>query len=88
MKKQKGLRRQFLILNGSPVLGFIKRKNKFTSCDTYKDVTDSVDCKVCHYTSHTSDINYHTSHTSDIDYQTSHSCDIIHHTSHSSDINL
>lgn len=45
VKKQKGLRRQFLILNGSPVLGFIKRKNKFTSCDTYKDVTDSVDCK-------------------------------------------
>ena len=46
LKKQKGLRRQFLLLNGSPVLGFIMRKKKFTSCEAYKDVTDTVDCKV------------------------------------------
>merc|ERR1719320_549258 len=45
LKKQKGLRRQFLLLNGSPVLGFIMRKKKFTSCEAYKDVTDTVDCK-------------------------------------------
>merc|ERR1719317_1894366 len=45
LKKQKGLRRRFLLLNGSPVLGFIMRKKKFTSCEAYKDVTDTVDCK-------------------------------------------
>ena len=46
LKKQRGLRRQFLLLNGSPVLGFIMRKKKFTSCEAYKDVTNTVDCKV------------------------------------------
>merc|ERR1719431_639230 len=45
LKKQRGLRRQFLLLNGSPVLGFIMRKKKFTSCESYKDVTTTVDCK-------------------------------------------
>merc|ERR1719312_2444478 len=44
LKKQKGLRRQFLLLNGSPVLGFIMRKKKFTSCEAYKDVTDNSGC--------------------------------------------
>merc|ERR1711892_1121808 len=45
LKKKKGLRRQFLLLNGSPVLGFVQRKKKFTSCASYTDVTDQVDCK-------------------------------------------
>merc|ERR1712106_543266 len=45
LKKKKGLRRQFLLLNGSPVLGFVQRKKKFTSCASFTDVTDQVDCK-------------------------------------------
>jgi len=43
--KKKGIRKQFLILNGSPVLGFVKRKKKFTSCNSYVHVTPKVKCK-------------------------------------------
>ena len=46
LKKKTGLRRQFLLLNGSPVLGFVQRKKKFTSCGSYTDITAQVDCKV------------------------------------------
>eukprot|EP00090_Calanus_glacialis_P003469 TRINITY_DN12566_c0_g1_i1.p1 TRINITY_DN12566_c0_g1~~TRINITY_DN12566_c0_g1_i1.p1 ORF type:complete len:284 (-),score=70.72 TRINITY_DN12566_c0_g1_i1:64-915(-) len=45
LKKKTGLRRQFLLLNGSPVLGFVQRKKKFTSCSSYTDITAQVDCK-------------------------------------------
>ena len=46
LKKKTGLRRQFLLLNGNPVLGFVERKKKFTSCSSYTDITAQVDCKV------------------------------------------
>ena len=46
IKQKTGVRKQFLILNGSPVLGFVTKKKKFTSCSSYTEVTANVDCKV------------------------------------------
>jgi hypothetical protein len=46
VKQKTGVRKQFLILNGSPVLGFVTKKTKFTSCTSYTQVTSNVDCKV------------------------------------------
>jgi len=44
--KQEGVRKQFLLLNGSPVLGFVNNNKKFSSCSFYTEVTADVDCKV------------------------------------------
>ena len=44
--KQEGVRKQFLLLNGSPVLGFVNNNKKFSSCSSYTEVTADVDCKV------------------------------------------
>ena len=41
-----GVRKQFLILEGEPVLAFINRGKKFTQCSSYTEVTTSVTCKV------------------------------------------
>merc|ERR1712106_890870 len=46
IRKMKGTRRQFLILNGSPVLGFVQKKKKFASCSSYTQITSSLKCKV------------------------------------------
>jgi len=43
--KEEGVRKQFLILNGSPVLGFVNNGRKFSSCSSYTEVTADVDCK-------------------------------------------
>ena len=46
IKQVRGVRKQFLILHGQPILGFVRNGKKFVDCDTYTDVTASVDCKV------------------------------------------
>ena len=46
IKQVSGVRKQFLILNGEVVLGFVKKGKKFAACTSYTEVTTSVDCKV------------------------------------------
>ena len=46
IKQETGVRKQFLILNGEPILGFVANGKKFANCTSYTDVTASVDCKV------------------------------------------
>ena len=46
IKHDPGVRKQFLILNGEVVLGFVTKGKKFAACTSYTEVTTSVDCKV------------------------------------------
>ena len=46
IKQKTGVRKQFLILDGEPILAFINRGKKFTQCSSYTEVTTSVTCKV------------------------------------------
>lgn len=47
VKQKKGVRKQFLILNGKVVLAFIKKKGgKFANCRAFEDITSNVKCKV------------------------------------------
>ena len=39
------VRKQFLIMNDEPILGFVKRGKKFSACASYTDVTSNVGCK-------------------------------------------
>merc|ERR1740137_83841 len=45
IRKKRGTRKQFLILNGSPALGFVRRKKKFTNCKSYTQITSNLKCK-------------------------------------------
>ena len=47
IKQVTGVRKQFLILNGEAILGFVTKGKKFTACSSYTEVTANVDCKVC-----------------------------------------
>ena len=47
VKQQRGVRKQFLILNGIVVLAFVKKKGgKFANCRAFEDITSNVKCKV------------------------------------------
>merc|ERR1711874_799021 len=46
IKQVRGVRKQFLILNGEIILGFVTKGKKFTNCTSYTEVTANVDCKV------------------------------------------
>ena len=46
IKRVDGVRKQFLILNGEAILGFVNRGKKFTNCSSYTEITGRVDCKV------------------------------------------
>ena len=49
IKRVDGVRKQFLILNGETVLGFVTNGEKFANCASYTAVTANVDCKVSEY---------------------------------------
>jgi len=40
-----GVKRQFIIFNGSPILAFVTKKTQFANCSTFTEVTTSVKCK-------------------------------------------
>ena len=46
ISQEAGVRKQFLVLNGEAVLGFIKKGDKFAECPSYTEVTSKLDCKV------------------------------------------
>ena len=46
IKQVNNVRKQFLILNGQAILGFVRNGKKFADCDSYTEVTSMVDCKV------------------------------------------
>merc|ERR1711892_1442032 len=46
IKQVSGVRKQFLILNGEAILGFVTKGKKFASCTSYTEVKANVDCKV------------------------------------------
>jgi len=45
VKPQRGIRRQFLFVEGKTILAFVRRGNKFAGCDRYTEVTSQVDCR-------------------------------------------
>ena len=40
-----GVRKQFLVLNGEAVMGFVEHGKKFADCSSYTEVTGKIDCK-------------------------------------------
>lgn len=46
IQQEQGVRKQFLILNGQAILGFVRKGKKFADCSSYTEVTSDVDCKV------------------------------------------
>merc|ERR1712123_322112 len=46
IKQVSGVRKQFLILNGEAILGFVTKGKKFASCSSYTEIPANVDCKV------------------------------------------
>merc|ERR1711928_186270 len=50
VKQERGVRKQFLVLNGESVLAFVAKPSqanavKFSQCATYRDITEEVGCK-------------------------------------------
>jgi len=45
IKRANETRKQFLILDNKPVLGFISKGKKFTDCTEYTEITNDVTCK-------------------------------------------
>merc|ERR1712243_214124 len=43
--KVRGVRKQFLILDGEAVIAFVENKKKFADCSKWNNITDSVKCK-------------------------------------------
>lgn len=46
IKQAKNTRKQFLMLEGEPIIAFVLNGKKFTDCESYTEVTSSVECKV------------------------------------------
>ena len=46
IKQAKDTRKQFLMLEGEPIIAFVLNGKKFTDCESYTEVTSSVECKV------------------------------------------
>ena len=42
LKKAKGTRKQFMVVNNKVSLAFINKGKKFTACSTFLDITDKV----------------------------------------------
>ena len=45
LKGAAGVRKQFLIMNGMPLLAFVEKKTKFHECSSFTDITANVACK-------------------------------------------
>jgi len=50
VKQERGVRKQFLVVNGEPVLAFVAKPSqpnavKFAQCDQHRDITERVGCK-------------------------------------------
>ena len=43
IKQVRGVRKQFLILHGEAILGFVRNGKKFADCDSYTKVNTKVD---------------------------------------------
>jgi hypothetical protein len=43
---EKGIIKQFLLVDGKTIIAFVKKKEKFTNCFSFTDVTNQVQCKV------------------------------------------
>ena len=46
ISKEKGTRKQFLLVDGKDIIAFIKNGDKFANCSSFTDVTSQVTCKV------------------------------------------
>ena len=46
IKQQSGVRKQFLIVGNEVLMVFVKKKKKFTQCESFSDISSSVKCKV------------------------------------------
>merc|ERR1712121_54588 len=45
LKGANNTRKQFLIVNDKAIIAFITKKKKFTACESFTDITTSVNCK-------------------------------------------
>jgi len=45
LKKEDTVRKQLLIMSGTPILAFVTKGEKFVNCTSYTEVTIQVDCK-------------------------------------------
>jgi len=45
ISKEKGTRKQFLLVDGKDIIAFIKNGDKFANCSSFTDVTSQVTCK-------------------------------------------
>merc|ERR1711936_954810 len=45
LKKADTVRKQLLIMSGTPILAFVTKGTKFVACSSYTEVTIQVDCK-------------------------------------------
>ena len=45
LKKAKGVRKQFMVVDGKKTLAFITKGKKFTECSTFLDITSKVKFK-------------------------------------------
>ena len=46
IQQEQGVRKQFLILDGEAILGFVKKGTKFPACAAYTEISASISCKV------------------------------------------
>ena len=46
IKQVRGVRKQFIMLNGQAILGFVRNGKKFADCDSFTEVATKLDCKV------------------------------------------
>ena len=46
IKQESGVRKQFLIVNNEALMAFVKKKKKFTKCESFTDISSTVKCKV------------------------------------------
>ena len=45
LKGSAGVRKQFVVVNGKPTMGFVLKGKKFPECEAYTDITPNVKCK-------------------------------------------
>ena len=46
ISREKGTRKQFLLVEGKDIIAFVKNGEKFVDCSAFTEVTSQVSCKV------------------------------------------
>ena len=46
LSRKKGTRKQFLLIEGKNIVGFVKNGQKFAECSYFTEVSSQITCKV------------------------------------------